>query len=199
MLALAVELCLMDERAAATALVLGFDCYLRHGELRDLRWCDVAFPGDARLMVARKGAVYLRKPKSGRPQFVQIRDPLAVRMLRRLSEGQGSVSGRHSVFELTNARLLRVFKQAQVRLGFQRALFVIHSVRHGSATHDFLHKILDMNGVMHRGRWAGLPCTRIYIQESQAAVLGASFPPVVTRRMNKRTRTASVLCKLLGV
>jgi hypothetical protein len=111
----------MNVRAAATALV-----YVTASS--ETCGCDVAFPGDARLIVAQKGAVYLRKPKSGRPQFVQLRDPLAIRILRRLFEDQKSVVDKHSIVGIHEEPSFSSCFQADADpRGVQRALFVIHS------------------------------------------------------------------------
>ena len=89
LIAIAVQLVIMGSWPVAAAILLGFDCYLRHSELRNLRVSDVALPGDPRLVVgsySREGnshdgaAILLRTTKAGRPQWVSVRDsPSCVR------------------------------------------------------------------------------------------------------------------------
>ena len=68
-----------------------FDCYLRHSELSSLRVRDVAFDGDPRLLLrgGRAGAaILLRSTKAGRDQWVTVRDPCVVALLRELVTGR---------------------------------------------------------------------------------------------------------------
>ena len=79
-----------------------------------------------------------------------------------------------------SARAFRAaFRDVQIRAGFERPLFVPHSLRHGGACFDFNSEgpaSLTLKEVMVRGRWAGLACTLIYIRESQAFLRDLVFP-----------------------
>ena len=72
----------------AAAILLGFDCYLRHSELMNLRVQDVALPGDPRLQLGDSAHVVLRFTKAGKPQQVKVRDPLVLAFLVRLVAGR---------------------------------------------------------------------------------------------------------------
>ena len=166
--------------SAAAALLLWFDCYLIHSELRGLRVRDIAFPGDPRLLVSGMAAVYIFTTKAGRKQWVQIRCQFAVAMLRKVCASRPRDS---FLFGESRSVLLDLFRDAQLWLGLPSAVYVIHSLRHGGASYDFIAGVLSIDKVIIRGRWAGLPITRRYIQESQALVLALDMPPIVRRKI----------------
>ena len=65
---------------------------------------------------------------------------------------------------------------------FQRPFIVIHSFRHGGATHDHLVAEHSLTYILNRGRWSGLKVTKRYIQEGQALLLASKFHPWWRRR-----------------
>ena len=152
------------------ALIVGFDGYLRHGELRTLRVRDVSFVGNFAVLL-------LLDPKSGREQPVTTSSPFVIRCLRRLVRDRPDsdfLFGKH------RRDLLPLFRQSQLWVGYSCPIFVIHSLRHGGATHDYVYSLRDLNGIMVHGRWAGLPVTRTYIHESQVLILQARAPVPAT-------------------
>ena len=178
-------------------LLLCFDTYLRHGELRSLRVADVAFPGDPRLLVSEgAAAVFLRQTKAGRQQWVKVRDPLVVSLLRAMTLG---VPG--SAFLLGNERLelLSRFAESQLSLGLSAAVFVIHSVRHGGAAHDFLSGRSPFAEIKVRGRWSSHGITTTYLQESQARVLAVNMPKLVLDRVREYTSSNAYLWSVFGL
>ena len=179
------ELIIVGELSVACALLLGFDCYLRHSEIRLLRVSDIALDGDVRSVGGP--ALTLRFTKSGRPQHVAIRCRIALCLLPRIMRGR---RGDASLFGLKNDRLLSVFKRVQCSLGLDRHLFVVHSLRHGGATHDHVNKVLEMNDSMLRGRWSGLTVTRRYIQDAQALLLMKNLPERVV--LNVKANVANM-------
>ena len=197
LLACCVEISLLGRRhfPLVTALLLGFDCYLRHSELKWLRVSDIAFPGDPRLMVRSLAAVFLFSTKAGRKQWVSIRCALAVACLRRL------VARRRPsdfLFGSYASCLLEGFKLAQETLGFHPPRFVMHSLRHGGASYDFLRGH-SLDQIVLRGRWSGLPITRRYIQESQALTLEMDIPRSVQRKIEYFVPSDAVVRKWLGL
>jgi hypothetical protein len=125
---------------AATAVLTGFDCYLRSMDICGLQCCDVAFRGDPRLVDRRcLAAICLRYTKSQRHQWVSVRCPLAVKGLRYLTTGRPSSD---LVFGLRSDQLLSLFKEAQVWLGFPKPPHRVHGLRGGGATHDRIHRAL---------------------------------------------------------
>jgi integrase len=197
----AVSVCLVmsGHLEAAAAVLLAFDCYLRISEVCGLRVCDVAFPGDPRLFIPSKGGIRLRQTKAGREQWVTVRCPLAMAMLRRLVEGR-SPDSKQSLFGLTPTALRHLFYGAQSDLGFgAKHFFMFHGLRHGVASHDYLFRELVMDAIMERGRWSGKGVTRRYIQTSQALLLRVSLPKEVMAKVRLYTLTPAVLRAALGL
>ena len=180
LLGCAVELVMHNYLPVAAALLLGFDCYLRHSEIQHLRVVDIAFPGDPRVQVDGVGSVFIFSTKAGRKQWVAIRCPLAMGLLRKLVTGR---SGRSFLFGHSRFSLLDLFKRSQLWLGLRSAPFVMHSLRHGGASFDFING-MDIDKIIIRGRWSGLKVTRRYIQESQALVLAMALPQVALSRLS---------------
>ena len=172
LLAIAVDCYLNGGEDLAAALLLGFDCYLRHSELKHLMVSDIAFPGDPRLLVPDQGAVFIFCSKAGRKQWVTVRCPIAMGLLRRLSRGRRPSD---YLFPDLRTSMLSRFRQAQVGIGLKKAPFVIHSLRHGGASYDYIRG-LPITRIILRGRWGGLKVSRQYIQESQALVLELHIP-----------------------
>lgn len=146
----------------------------------------VALPGDPRHSHEGKshdGApILLRTTKAGRPQWVSVRDPLVVaflRDLRRLVYGRGS---NEYLFGSLRRTLLKEFARAQIELGFPVPIFVLHSLRHGGASFDFLTNVPIEKIIVH-GRWVAIKVTRRYIQKSQARMLSMDIPAAVKRRI----------------
>ena len=71
-LAVAVELVRDGWWPVAAAILLGFDCYLRHSELRNLRVQDVALPGDARMQDGEAAHVVLRFTKAAKTYIQEL-------------------------------------------------------------------------------------------------------------------------------
>lgn len=194
LLGCAVELARRGRRHVAAALLLGFDCYLRHSDLKWLRVSDVSFPGDPRLQVPGLGAVFIFNTKAGRKQWVPVRCPLAIGLLRALVWGR-----RPSDFLFGPDRhgLLAGFRFGQRCLGIG-GRFVMHSLRHGGASYDFIRGV-PMDKIIIRGRWSGLAVTRRYIQESQALVLELSVPQAALAKVKLYTESEAVTRRWLGL
>jgi integrase len=179
----------------AAAIILGFDCYLRHSELRNLRVQDVALPGDPRLQDGEAAHIVLRFTKAGKPQQVKVRDALALAFLSRLVRGRGP---REFLFGALRNDLLHLFQGAQVSLGFPTAPFVLHSLRHGGASFDHMHQ-QPINDTMMRGRWSGLKITKNYIQEAQARTLLMTIPHDVRKSIAIYLASPAILRVWLGL
>jgi integrase len=176
---------------AAAATLFAFDTYARHSEITNLLVGDLVFGGDPRLMrPSSLGAVFLRDTKTGSHQWVELRCPRLVRLLRLLVSNRPA---RDRVFfaSLRSSPLLRLLKRAQVLLGFDSPPFVVHSLRHGGATHDFLQGVPTLD-IAIRGRWASEKSLRTYISVWQAWLLEVHMSPVVRDRINAFTRSFSL-------
>lgn len=197
LIACCVELVRRGFHVVVAALLVGFDGYLRHGELTALLVSDVALPGDPRLFVNNGTAcVFLRCPKYGSPQWVPIRSALAVAALHKLMARRRKDD---LLFGDFTFRLLSLFKEAQVWAGFTKPIFVIHSLRHGGATHDHLNAVFTLEEIMRHGRWKGMECTRRYVQDSQALIMKVAAPKAVSDKVilyAKSDRVAAVWLRL---
>lgn len=133
----AVELVQHGHFETAAAVLTGFDCYLRHSELRNLRVGHVAFAGDVRLRGEALAGLNLWCTKSADLQWVSVRDPLAADMLLSLCQGRTPES---FVFSRERMSLLELFQSSQLWAGFAFPMFFMHYLRHGGATWDFLKR-----------------------------------------------------------
>ena len=167
----------MGHEEGATAVLLSFDCYLRISEVVGLLVTDVVLPGDALLGVNTSiGSVNLRVTKTGRDQSVLIHARLVEALLRRRREDVRR-SGHEFLFPSLTIRKLRgLFHKALLVLGVPRNKFTFHSLRHGGATFDFLHRRLTFAEVQHRGRWVSTKTCRIYLQRGRSALLSTVLP-----------------------
>jgi site-specific recombinase XerC len=153
------------------ATLLAFDCFLRVGELVNLRNIDVSDVGDTRMGSEYAGtSLRLRQTKTGPNQWVQVENVEVVQLLRCVTNVTSGSTSR--LFPFTAAQYRSVFKQTCVQLGLSHK-YVPHSLRHGGATrwHLLGHSIED---VLLRGRWASIKSARRYIQAGRALLLVTS-------------------------
>ena len=164
-------------RAQGIATLLAFDCYLRVGELTNLRRADVATVGDARLGPQFSGtALRLRSTKTGPNQWVSLGRPVVRALL--LKHAAATTDPESKIFNFSADSYRRVFKAACSQLGLSRT-YVPHSLRHGGATHDHLAGV-SVEDILLRGRWASTKSARHYIQSGRAVLLSLSAPPAIT-------------------
>jgi integrase len=164
---MAVELVRRDYCREACIFLMVYDTYARHEESRLLRGRNFVFSGDTRLLVPASVVVLFETTKAGRSQSVTVRSPIIADFIRQCLK---DVPSHELVVDLSQAGLLALFKRSQLWLGFPAAIFVIHGVRHGSATKDFMDG-MEIQRIILRGRWADLRITRRYLQEGQAHLL----------------------------
>ena len=173
----ALQLRRCGELAASVAVLLMFDCYLRVGEMADLRARDVVDASSARMGSAYGGmALFLRRTKTGRNQSVEVRRPIVRELVSELVRGMPPSA---KVFGATADHFRRRFRAACASLGLDGD-YVPHSLRHGGATCDFLSGV-PMIDVINRGRWAVLKTAQRYVQAGRALLAARDVPPVVAR------------------
>lgn len=78
------------------------------------------------------------------------------------------------VFPFTAARLRALMQSSAQALGLA-APYVLHSLRHGGATCDYIAG-RPVAAIVLRGRWASFKSARTYIQRGQALLLDAVIP-----------------------
>jgi integrase len=167
---------------AAVATLLAFDCYLRIGELCDIRLCDVALSGDLKFGSAFSGsAVGLRHTKTGPNQFVSVCRPLVEELLSDLVHTKLSLGIPRSglLFGLSSTQYRKIFLSTCNALGLSKYSFTPHSLRHGAATHDFLCH-MPLEEILLRGRWRQPLSARTYIQSGRMLLLSVDEPQLLT-------------------
>ena len=174
----AARLLAKGRRSLALAALLAFDCYLRVGELMALTRGDVADAGDRRMGSGHRGmALRLKKTKTGTNQWVTVRNPDVVALVRqRLSEIRVGSSAR--LFPYSTSTFRKHFKAACSDLGLSSD-YVPHSLRHGGATHDHARG-LPLEDILRHGRWASVKSARHYVQAGRALLMSTSVPDAVT-------------------
>ena len=174
-LVIACTIARSGHHAAAVAMLVGFDCYLRVGELLRLRRRDIVMPNDARMGSAdRSMAVCLGQTKTGRNQDVPLQNPDIMAVLCLWMRSLPPSHGNPLVFDLSAAKLRRLMHEACISLGV-RGHYVPHSLRHGGATFDFL-RTRDIDHVQFRGRWKSMETARNYVQTARALLAAQQVP-----------------------
>ena len=173
---LACTIARSGHHAAAVAMLVGFDCYLRVGELLRLRRSDIVRFDDPRMGSAdRSMAVCLGRTKTGRNQDVPLQNPAVMAVLTLWLSRLPRHTGNQRVFApVTDAKLRELLHSAcdTLRLPTQ---YVPHSLRHGGATYDFL-RTRDIGFVQFRGRWKSMETARTYVQTARAMLAAQRVP-----------------------
>jgi integrase len=159
-------------------MLVAFDCYLRVGELTQLRLRDIVMPFDARMGSVHTGmAVCLSKTKTGLNQSVPLQSTAVAEVLclwvRSLPQ---TTLPSALVFSFRPPLLRRLMREACVSLGLGHTHYVPHSLRHGGATADFL-RTHSVEHVQFRGRWRSMESCRRYVQSAQALLAQQQVPP----------------------
>jgi integrase len=181
--ALAVDLWDHECRDAAILVLLSHDCYLRAGEALRLKVADYADgaqvnTGISGLSTARGlGGVSLCKTKTGPNQFVTIRDPLLIALLNRHCATR--VDGM-PLFDINYTEYSRQFRASLRRVDVHEFGFVLHSLRHGGATHDFCNNVSHPS-IQLRGRWQQLRSMVRYINAGVALSMRLRYSEHTTR------------------
>ena len=181
-LAVAVDLYIHGQTAAGDAILLMHDAHLRAGEAVHLTVGDFADPAtniNLRQLHRELGVACIRLPdtKTGRNQFVTVRNDLVRDLLRRRVAGRDPLD---PLFGLSYDQLRDAFNAAIVRIGAGGIGFVLHSCRHGGATDDYLRGVPVLDIVQH-GRWASHQGARRYINAGASFMAALRLPPVTVR------------------
>ena len=171
----------MGQLGGAALLVLGFDCFLRTGELLSLIISDVILDeGDT-------GVVKLEHTKTGRRtaafEASTINDPLSGRLFRAfLRSLPACTSSRNYVFMPKVHVFYRLFRDGLRWLGLESYGFLPYSMRRGGAT-AFFRATRNMEAALDRGRWGSVRVARIYLNDGLAREVEMRFPPQVRERL----------------
>lgn len=155
------------------AMIVGFDCFLRIGEIRGIHKSDVAFQGDLRMGDDIPDVfIHLRHTKTGDHQGVPVLNEHAIILLRAvvtLTKHDDDL-----LFPFSSSSFNSLVKRASAALGIT-VPFTSHSLRHGGATR---YRLLGwrIDDLMERGRWSSSKSVRRYIQQSRQLLMLQSIP-----------------------
>ena len=173
----AVQLTRSGDWRLGVGVLLSFDCYLRAGELLQLRVSDVVEPGDARAGSVLNGmALRLRRTKTGPNKWVEVRRDCVKVLLRWVLARTAADS---CLFPVSYAVYRKCFKRVIAGLGLSPQ-YTLHSLRHGGATHDCLGG-MTVESIMLRGRWVSGRSAALYIQSGRALLLSLAVPRAIAR------------------
>ena len=152
--------------------MVAFHIFCRAGELLRITRGDVVVPQDSRLSFANQDmGVFLRDTKTGKNQYVSITDPQIAQLLLMLSL---STAHRDRLFPFSNSKWLRWIKKACRSLDIAHH-FVVHSLRHGGATNEFISGT-PLQRIQMRGRWKCFESMLTYLQQGRAVLIARSLP-----------------------
>ncbi|CAK0868476.1 unnamed protein product [Prorocentrum cordatum] len=152
----------------AALVLVTFDAMLRTKELRDLTYDDITFA---------EGGVILRLSetkmgvRTGNVQFVVVRTPAAVNLLRVAAERAQPTD---HLCPYTYVQLQRLLKSLLAVASIPPARWSWYSFRRGGACHDFLLGA-NLERTMQRGRWSAVTSARVYIEEAVADLVDVSM------------------------
>ena len=150
-----------DAMDMAAILLVGFDCFLRTGELFSLKCAFIT-------LYTNKAVIKLIDTKTssrkGTSEQVVVTSQLAVNVLRRVcserSPGQTLLSGSVSAARSLLRKLLSTFDLSTLDYNF-------YSLRRGGAT-SYFYRTGSMQQTLATGRWENSSTARIYIQDAAA-------------------------------
>jgi integrase len=175
--AIAVRMVMSGCYAGGVGVLVSFDCLLRISELLQLRAVDVVGAGDARVGAGFSGLwLRLQDMKTGTNKSVRVRTDAVRRLLRGLVAAAPSSSSLLFSYSATTFR--RLFKGAAAALGVSPDV-VVHSLRHGGATHLFAEVGMGIAEIAEHGRWASVDSARHYLQQCRALLMARAAEPVV--------------------
>lgn len=179
MIAMACSLCKGGSWLAGVGMLLSFDCFLRVSELCNLEVGDVIFSGHPALNGGKGVALQLSQTKTGKNQFVIVRDT-DVACLLEAAVADAIVSNRSHVFPFSPESFRLYMKAASSAVGVGSCGYVPHSLRHGGATQAFLMGE-TVEQIALRGRWKSNNSIRTYIQAGRALMALQKLPPRVLK------------------
>ena len=159
----------LDMTGLAALVAIGFDGFLRTGELFALQPLSVSFYPDKAVLRLSNTKTSLCK---GVDEMVVIESEIACKLLRLACQD------RHAgkpILDISVWRARRVFLQILNMFELSPKEFNFYSLRRGGAT-SFFYKTGSMEQTLATGRWQSVATARLYIQDAaaQAAELSLS-------------------------
>ena len=162
-------------------LLIGFDCFLRTGEMLSLTHRDLTFGKD------HTGVVRLSHTKTGQRhgsfEASTINDPVCGRLYRAYRKSLPSdMHPGHFLFLPKPYQFYKMFDEGLRWLGLQDFGFRPYSVRRGGAT-AYFRVTRSMEATLDRGRWSSTRVARIYVNDGLAREVELRFAPATQRRL----------------
>ena len=160
-------------------VIVAFDCFLRRREIVSLRREDIMDVDDARLR-QQCMLIILRDTKTGKNQNVRVVNPHVAALLRAL---RAHTPAGQRLFPFSKEQFARMFKHECALLSLSKR-YVLHSLRHGGATHYYHRLSWRMEDVIFRGRWRSPISAARYIQASAAVAASIAIPLFIAAAAN---------------
>lgn len=174
----------------SSLLVLGFDCFLRTGEMLAVRPIDLLVNHD-------KGIVHLPASKGGTRhnvrESVRILDPRVLCLLAEMLEVKKSLGQmRIPIWTQSGSAFRQKFQEMCKFFKVDHLNFRGYSVRRGGAT-AYFHQSGLMEATLLRGRWASVAVARLYLCDALAQLPSLTASPH-TQRLVSRYRAFWSTC-----
>lgn len=165
----------------AFLILVGFDCFLRTGELMSLIVQDFDFDTQG------IGVVRLGHIKTGRRHAAHggstINDPACGLLFKRFVNSLPfNTSRKNNVFLPKPYLFYKLFKEGLAWLGLSDYTFQPYSLRRGDAT-AFFRATRSMEATLDRGRWSSARVAKIYINDGLAREIELRFPHDLKQRL----------------
>jgi integrase len=173
LLALAWYFIRMGHFGGAVLLLIGFDCFLRTGEMLSLVISDVV------LDESGSGVVRLAHTKTGQRHAAfeasTINDPVCGKLFRAYQARlPPSTHEEHYVFAPKAHVFYKLFHDGLRWLGLEAFGFLPYSIRRGGAT-AYFRATRNMEAALDRGRWSSARVARIYLNDGLAREVELRF------------------------
>ena len=175
---------------AAFVVVLGYDCFLRTGEMLSLVLSDIVVADDD------TGVVRLAHTKSGQRHAAfeasAFNDPVCGRLFRAVLKALPTSTSRENyVFRPKAHVFYSLFKKGLRWLGLEEFGFQPYSIRRGGAT-AYFRATRNMEAAIDRGRWSSARVARIYLNDGLAREVEIRFSQSVRDHLRVVNRAFGV-------
>eukprot|EP00438_Fugacium_kawagutii_P004504 Skav200103 [mRNA] locus=scaffold694:661032:664628:- [translate_table: standard] len=147
----------------AAALLVGFDCLLRAGEIYELKVGNITWASGRAILTLHSTKTGQRK---GAEEMVFCESHLATKWLKKACAGRRSSD---YIIERTRLQFRTLFFNLLTHFGISGNLS-LYSLRRGGATWHFLGE-RSMESTLIRGRWQSTSTARIYLADAAATLV----------------------------
>ena len=176
-----------SDYAGCFLVLLGFDAFLRTGELLNLALSDISFSQDG-----HTGVINLWHTKTGQKnaafEALPIDDPLVFQAWCMLKlHLPRDLDPSHFVYQGQVQRFYDRFNAALKALNLHAHGFRPYSLRRGGATSHY-RRLANLNATIERGRWGSIKVGRIYICDGLGKETELRIPMSAIRTLRTHSR-----------